>query len=149
MRLGLPSLLYMLVLQPITVYWLLRDFADYSRATLGQAYLPYSSSGRFLSGSGPMWFAVALLLFSAAYDVVRIVSGKAPRNEHDASLPTHPQVIVLALVMGLCSILMRIVQPMGTNILNKFLCATALGVAVTYCASSLVFRRVPLLKRIP
>ena len=30
----------------------------------------------------------------------------------------------------------------------KFLCATILGVAVTYLASSLVFRRIPLLKRV-
>jgi acyltransferase-like protein len=121
-RLGLPSLLYMLVLQPITVYWLLRDFADHSRPALHQAYLPYLASGRFLSGSGPMWFAVALLVFSATYGVVRIVTEKTLRDEPEASLPTHAHVIALALVMGLFTFLMRIVQPMGTNILNMQLC---------------------------
>jgi peptidoglycan/LPS O-acetylase OafA/YrhL len=32
--------------------------------------------------------------------------------------------------------------------LVKFLCATALGVVATFMASSLVFRRIPILKRI-
>ena len=121
-RLGLPSLFYMLIIQPVTVYWLLRDFADHSRPSLSQAYLPYLTGGRFLNGSGPMWFAVALLLFSAIYGAVRMVSGKTPRDEAKAPLPTHTQVLALALAMGLCTFLMRIVQPMGTSILNMQLC---------------------------
>ena len=121
-RLGLPSLFYMLVIQPITVYWLLRDFADHSRPALSQAYLPYLSSGRFLGGSGPMWFAIALLVFSAIYGVARLVRQQAPQDESEAPLPTHTQVIALALVMGLCAFLIRIIQPMGTNVLNMQLC---------------------------
>lgn len=121
-RLGLPSLFYMLFLQPLTVYWLLRDFSDHSRPALSQAYWPYLSSGRFLSGSGPMWFAVALLLFSALYAAFRLFSGKAPRDEPQAALPTHAQAIALALAMGFCTFLVRIVQPMGTNVLNMQLC---------------------------
>src|SRR5215467_7518566 len=64
-RLGIPTLIFMLVIHPTTVYWLLRNFADHSRPSLLRAYGPYLSSGRFLSGSGPMWFTLALLLFSA------------------------------------------------------------------------------------
>src|ERR1051325_6128284 len=37
-RLGIPSLVFMLLVQPITVYWLLRDFADLSRPPLSRAY---------------------------------------------------------------------------------------------------------------
>jgi glucan biosynthesis protein C len=121
-RLGLPSLFFMVVVQPLTVYWLLRDFADHSRPPLSQAYLPYLSSGRFLSGSGPMWFAVALLLFSVVYGVVRALMGRTEDKEPETPLPEDRQVIVLALVMGLCTFLVRIVQPMGTNILNMQLC---------------------------
>ena len=29
MRLGIPSLIYMVAIQPLTVYWLLRRFADH------------------------------------------------------------------------------------------------------------------------
>jgi surface polysaccharide O-acyltransferase-like enzyme len=121
-RLGFPSLLYMLLIHPVTVYWLLRDFSDPSRPSLRRAYIPYLSSGRFLSGSGPMWFALALLLFSVMYAVVRLVSQRMPKNHPEASLPTHAQVILLATVIGLGAFLFRIVQPMGTSILNMQLC---------------------------
>ena len=78
-RLGIPSLIYMVAIQPLIVYWLLREFADHSRPPLTQAYIPYLVSGRFLGGSGPMWFAVALLAFSLAYGVCRSVKRKAPQ----------------------------------------------------------------------
>lgn len=121
-RLGLPSLLFMLVVQPVTVYWLLRDFADPGRPSLWRAYWPYLSTGNFLSGSGPMWFAVALLGFSMVYGLIRFVSRKPPGNETEFALPRNGQVIGLILVMGLCTFLVRIVQPIGTNILNMQLC---------------------------
>jgi fucose 4-O-acetylase-like acetyltransferase len=121
-RLGIPSLFFMLLIQPITVYWLLRRFARPSLPPLARAYWPYLSTGRFLSGSGPMWFAVALLLFSALYAFGRMVNRNAPKTEPEAALPSHAQVIGLAAVMGLCTFMVRIVQPMGTNILNMQLC---------------------------
>lgn len=121
-RLGVPSLFFMLVVQPITVYWLLQRFADPTRPSISHAYLPYVTSGRFLSGSGPMWFAVALLIFSVVYAFIRRLSSRVPQNDLETALPSNFQVLGLALVIGLCSFLVRIVQPMGTNILNMQLC---------------------------
>ena len=123
MRLGVPSLFYMLVIQPVTVYWLLRDFADPGRPSLREAYLPYVSRGRFLGGSGPMWFAVALLGFSVVYCLVRGF-GKAPpvQKPVDGPLPGHRHVFGLGLFIGLCAFLVRIVQPIGTSVLNMQLC---------------------------
>lgn len=121
-RLGLPSLLYMLVVHPLIVYWLLRDFADPDRPALSRAYLPYLSSGRVLSGTGPMWFAVALLAFCAIYGLVRLLGVGTLRNEPEARLPARGQLVGLALTMGLCTFLVRTVQPMGTSILNMQLC---------------------------
>src|SRR5262249_24460385 len=115
-RLGLPSLLFMLVVHPFTVYWLLHGTGDQPRPTLLQAYGPYLASGRFLSGSGPMWFAVALLFFSAVYGVVRVLGSSGPRDEPEAALPGNGEVVGLAAVMGLCTFLVRTVQPMGTSI---------------------------------
>jgi surface polysaccharide O-acyltransferase-like enzyme len=121
-RLGIPSVLYMVFIQPLIVYWLLRVFANPSRPSLAKAYLPYLLSGRFLGGSGPMWFAVALLLFSLAYGVCRSLYPGVPPARPEAALPSHAQVVGLALVSGLCTFLVRTVQPMGTNILNMQLC---------------------------
>jgi len=60
-------------------YWLFARFADHSRPALSQAYLPYLSSGRFLGGSGPMWFALALLCSARIYGLARLVSDRALR----------------------------------------------------------------------
>jgi peptidoglycan/LPS O-acetylase OafA/YrhL len=121
-RLGIPSLIYMLIIQPLIVYWLLRDFADHSRPSFTQAYGPYVRSGRFLGGSGPMWFAVALLVFSLVYALARVGIRKTLQTHAEPALPGNRQVAGLALAIGLCTFLARIVQPMGTNILNMQLC---------------------------
>jgi peptidoglycan/LPS O-acetylase OafA/YrhL len=146
-RLGVPSLFYMLVIHPFTVYWLLHRFAAASGPSLAQAYRPYLVTGRFLSGSGPMWFALALLGFSIVYAVILKMGRGDPLNAPDAALPNHSQVLALALIIGLCSFLVRIVQPMGRNILNMQLCFFSQYVllfAVGICA-----RRRNWLMRIP
>jgi hypothetical protein len=120
-RLGVPSLLFMLLVQPFTVYWLLRT-PNRIQEPLFTAYGRYLSSGRFLSGSGPMWFTVALLFFSLVYGMVRVVVGRRPKAAPDAPLPMPGQLLGLALVIGLCTFLVRTVQPMGTSILNMQLC---------------------------
>jgi glucans biosynthesis protein C len=121
-RLGLPSLFFMLIIQPFTVYWLLRNFANPEISSLTAAYWPYIRSGRFLGGSGPMWFAVALLLFSLLYAGLRLVHKGAARNEPDATLPNNRHIVCLALLIGVCAFLVRTIQPIGTNILNMQLC---------------------------
>lgn len=120
-RLGVPSLFFMLVIQPFTVFWLL-PFGRPSRPPFFRSCWHYLASGRFLSGSGPMWFALALLGFTLVYAMVRMLGGRAPQNEAHAPLPTLRQTVWLALVMGLCTFLVRIAQPIGTDVLNMQLC---------------------------
>lgn len=120
-RLGIPSLFYMLVIHPFTVYWLLHDYYKIS-ASPWAAYLQFLRTFRWVGSSGPMWFAVALLIFCAVYALIRMAGSRRTADEladePEAPLPTHAQVVGLVLLMGLCSFLVRIVQPMGTNILN-------------------------------
>ena len=121
-RLGIPTLLFMLLVHPIIVYWLLREFADHSLPSLLTAYWPYLWRGRFLGGSGPMWFTFALLIFTAVYGIIRALSRTLAKAETEAPLPSHKRVLGLAAIMGLCTFLVRIVQPIGTNVLNMQLC---------------------------
>lgn len=124
-RLGIPSLLFMFVIHPVTVYWLLRDFYEPSRLSLFKAYGGFLSSGRVLSASGPMWFAVALLFFCTAYAVFRLIStnkGERPATGGNASLPSHWQVAALALCISVATFLVRLVQPVGTSVWNMQLC---------------------------
>jgi len=68
-----------------------------------------------------MWFAVALLVFSAVYAGVRLLSG-GESVQPKPTLPRHWQVVGLAFLIGTCSFLVRTVQPLGTSILNMQLC---------------------------
>lgn len=119
-RLGIPSAFFMLAIHPLIVYWMLRRFYNPSIPSLTSAYGRFLWSGKVFSASGPMWFAVALLIFCVGYSGVRLISRGAPGKR--PSLPGHAAVIALILLMGTCSFLMRIFQPIGENILNMQLC---------------------------
>lgn len=135
LRLGIPSLLFMLVIQPAIVYWLLRRFYEPARPSLAAAYWPYIASGRVLSGTGPMWFAVALLLFCCVYAALRIVLGPLRVRR----VPTHLDVTGTIALISLCTFLVRIFQPVGTNILNMQLCYFS-QYAVLFAVGILAYR---------
>lgn len=144
-RLGLPALFYMLVVHPAVVYGLLRDHYKISTPFI-EAYPRYVLSLRFPGSSGPMWFTVALLVFCLFYGLLRLAGG-SPRNEPAAAVPTHAQVVLLAFLMGLCTFLVRIVQPMGTSILNMQLCFFSQYILLF--AVGILARRRNWLQRIP
>ena len=60
-RLVIPSLIYMVVITPFIGY-----------VELGNKWAGFSIFG-FLSGTGVMWFAVALFIFSLIYGLVRLI----------------------------------------------------------------------------
>lgn len=63
-RLGLPTLFFMLIIHPCILLGL-----NPWKAKFGPPlafYMNYLSSGRFLRSTGPLWFAFALLIFSLA-----------------------------------------------------------------------------------
>jgi glucan biosynthesis protein C len=140
-RLGIPALVFMLILDPVTN--LARDlgtgqFVSWP-AALGR-YPGYVASGSFLGSSGPLWFAVALLAFSAVYAVVRLVGGLAGgktgvrgatsglpalKTAPDVSLSPRAVHITAAVVMvtiAAGSFFVRLAQPMGTSWYNMQLC---------------------------
>lgn len=115
-RLGVPSLLFMLVVHPLTgqflLHWWKNDFAE--------GYWRYMSSFRFLAGSGPMWFAVALFFFNVAYVCWRRFS---PNVANAAGIkPNWWHVWLTGTVIWIFAFLIRTVQPMGTNVYNMQLC---------------------------
>ncbi len=131
-RLGVPSLVFMLVLDPLTN--IIREVGTgvaFKWSVFLPAYRDHVLSGRFLSASGPLWFAVALLIFTAVYAVARLVAdlfrGRASRQpaaggarEARSLTPRaiHLAVLGLIVVITLASFLVRLVQPIGTNVMN-------------------------------
>lgn len=122
-RLGLPSLLFMLLLHPFIVHVLLGHRRVPQRPGLVALYGDYLSSGRVISGSGPMWFALALLGFCAVFAGWRawrsdaVAAAEQPRPE-----PGGRVLLALAGGLALVTFLVRLKQPIGTAVLNFQLC---------------------------
>jgi glucans biosynthesis protein C len=135
-RLGLPVLFYMLVVHPFILLGL--NPWNFNFGPPIAFYLKYLRSGRFLSSSGPLWFAFALLIFClifAAWRALRpdrfandSLATSAPRQLTETA-PSPCALWLFALALAVFSFLVRIVQPIGSNILNMQLCFFAQYIA--------------------
>lgn len=120
LRLGLPALLYMLVIHPFILLGL--NPWDHDFGPPVAFYGRYLVSGRFLGSSGPLWFAVALLLFCLVLaGWTRLRSPASPRGP-TGTAPSGAQLLGFALTLGAGTFVVRLVQPIGTNLLNLQLC---------------------------
>lgn len=117
-RLGLPALLYMLVLHPFIVIGLNPWGAKFP--PFAEFYRNHLVSGKFLAATGPLWFALALLIFCVALAMWRRFRPLPP--DHPAAAPTTRQLWLFGLVLASTTFAIRIVQPIGTNVLNFQLC---------------------------
>ena len=118
-RLGLPTLLYMLVLHPLIVAGL-NPFGLSS--TQRSAYLSdYYLRARFIGESGPLWFAAALLVFCL---VLAAAAGRSAPREAKPCGAWPSAGVMVAFAAGLVGLtfLVRGIQPIGTNVLNFQLC---------------------------
>jgi glucans biosynthesis protein C len=136
-RLGLPSLLFMFVIQPLTCYYVagLWDtsagfFADYQH---------YIFHGRFLSGSGPLWFCVALLFFSTVYAGWRLLFPAFRGAEQKKAFPRTVVIISLIGLTAIATFLVRVWWPMGTSFYNMQFCYFAEYI-VFFVAGILTYR---------
>jgi hypothetical protein len=124
-RLGIPSLFYMLVIHPFVVSVMLPLYRTGHASGFATRWFHYAFQFRighfgFMEGSGPMWFALALLVFCMAYAAIRgQPSAVAPKR---VSPPGSCAVAGLILLIAGCTFLMRVLQPIGTAILNMQLC---------------------------
>jgi glucan biosynthesis protein C len=136
-RLGIPALVFMLVLDPLTN--MAREIGTGTFTSLPAAlrrYPGYLASGSFLDASGPLWFAVALLAFSLLYAAIRLV-GAAIRGRSlpalgTASMPGTPAALtpravhltaaILMVTIAIGSFFARLAQPIGTSWHNMQLC---------------------------
>jgi fucose 4-O-acetylase-like acetyltransferase len=114
LRLGAPAAFYMLVIQPFIGLVLLRRPGD---RAIGELYLRYLSSGRVLSGSGPLWFAVALLIFCLALALKRAVLPGAAQAER-RSPPSWGALTALGCLLVVATFAFRLVQPLDTDFFN-------------------------------
>jgi peptidoglycan/LPS O-acetylase OafA/YrhL len=114
-RLGLPTLLYMLVIGPLTQYFLSWTWGS---GGFGHQWLLHLRDGEWLSETGPMWFCAALLAFSVAYGLIRQTGWKETRFELRDTRRHGVALAAFVAVMAISTFLVRIVVTEGTSVLN-------------------------------
>lgn len=117
-RLGIPLLIYMFVIDPFISYYLMNYGDVQVRLGAGQAYLEYIRSFRWLSATGPLWFAEALLLFSLPYAAFRALR---PARKDRAAPPRNLTLVLIAIGVGLSAFCIRLYFPMGASFSNLML----------------------------
>lgn len=146
-RLGIPTLIYMLFINPAINYHLLAFQWPEPRPPLGKYLMNYVLSGDILSGSGPMWFALALLIFSAAYAAFRLLTASLTSPKPEAAHPGHLHAAGLILLIAAGAFAIRLVQPIGTSVMNMQLCYFSSYIVLF--GSGILARRNNWLLRIP
>jgi glucan biosynthesis protein C len=120
-RLGLPTLFYMLVLHPLIVFGINAEGYDFENKPL--ALLHFMTKGRFLSATGPMWFAAALLIFSLLFAAVqRLRPQTCAASRTSPAPPGAGAICIWGLALVLATFLVRTVAPVGESVLNMQLC---------------------------
>lgn len=116
-RLGLPTLLFVAIIGPVTEYFVAHSW--HTQASFAHEMALYVTRGRFLSGTGPMWFCAALLIFSGAYAAWRAAKpGRLSAASRGGGAITPAQVVLAIGLLTAATFLTRIVFPLGGAVFN-------------------------------
>jgi surface polysaccharide O-acyltransferase-like enzyme len=113
LRLGIPVLLYVVVINPIMVYSLF--IVGLYPYPLPEGLIDH------LTFTGPMWFLFVLLIFSVGYTLWRQLTkfGSVQRLiPKEFSIPRNYNLFYLAFCLGIVTFLVRIISPIDQNPLN-------------------------------
>jgi hypothetical protein len=116
-RLGLPTVLFVAVIGPVTEYFVAGSW--HTRNSFAQEMAVYVTRGRFLASTGPLWFCMALLIFSFGYAFYRQLW---PKRKAIGALPRAGTVALAVASIALVIFLVRIATPVGTSFYNMQLC---------------------------
>lgn len=119
-RLGVPTLVYMLVIHPLTIQ-ILNVFGMIQIESFIDWYIKYVAQLTFLSNSGPLWFTLALLVFSLVYALARHVSTTS--SPISLALNNGMSIFLLGLcliaITDLFAFVVRVFIPAGESFLNN------------------------------
>ena len=154
-RLGLPLLFFVFVLQPISIYCIgLFHGEDVAPRGFADLYARYIINGRWLGGTGPLWFCEALLIFCLGYALFRTFRALSNRQHPEAPAhpaePVHPakrigllpnnlKIWGLIVAITLLTFVVRFPWPNGTAFYNLQFCYFSQYV-LYFCAGTLAFR---------
>jgi hypothetical protein len=113
-RLGIPVLMFTFVLGPLSWLGLWLMPSALTGITSPPSWQAYP---RFV-GLGPLWFALMLLFFSIGYAVWRMLTRKRTLSSTGESTPSYAGIGIVVLVLAGLSYLMRMVVPIGKEVLD-------------------------------
>lgn len=108
LRLGIPLLFYFLILHPLTVALALTA----RELSFGRVFVWLWKNGKF--EPGPLWFAEALLIFTAAWLLWRAM--RKPDAAVKAPFPSNMVLFAAAVATGIAAFLLRLKWPVGVNV---------------------------------
>jgi hypothetical protein len=126
-RLGVPTAVFMFILHPLTEI-IKKSFLKppVQAADIVGFFKWYIGNRIFFRETGPLWFALALLVFCLVYGLVRRAAealGARRAGERRAACPvSHGLVVALIVILAVASFLVRLLQPFGTSWYNMQLC---------------------------
>ncbi len=108
-RLGIPLAVYYFILNPTLAYIGFRF-----RGERDCGYLPFMmQEGNLYFGPGPLWFIVALLLFTAAYLLLAAVHQRYCSRPFTLHYPSNKTILLFIALISLISFIVRLLFPMG------------------------------------
>jgi glucans biosynthesis protein C len=121
-RLGVPLLIYIFIIDPFINFVLKGLYLKAYIISFTQFYSDYITKYNFLSGTGPLWFAETLLIFSLIYVLLRVTRIKLLKETKKDYLPSHLTIVLLILLISCIAFLIRLVYPINTGFLNLQFC---------------------------
>lgn len=106
-RLGVPVLLYMFVIGPFTEYFVAHSWNSTVPTSFAHEWIKHIRNGQFLQENGPLWFCLALLVFSVVYAVCRAVGIGRADAATEGSAPGTRQLVLFGLAMAVGNFVLR------------------------------------------
>src|SRR5713101_3412839 len=113
LRLGVPTVLYMLMIGPLTQYFLSHTWGT---GGFAHQWFVHLRDGQVLSETGPMWFAAVLLVLSLLYACFRAATGFAV--EFEGALPSGKAIGGFIALIACATFIVRIFIPEDVAVLN-------------------------------
>jgi glucan biosynthesis protein C len=113
LRLGIPILLFIFVLNPISMLGVYLMPASLTGITTPLTWQAYPR----LLGLGPLWFVAMLLIFDFGYAAWRWQTRNPPSpSTSESSLPSYLRIGIFILALALVSYVVRIIVPLGKEV---------------------------------
>jgi hypothetical protein len=130
LRLGIPLLLYIVLINPLLAYIIFALGIPNERTFIAPQFQTPEGVINFLTNTGPMWFLYLLLILTAVYTIWRLITkidSIQRRIPKEFSIPKYVYLLLVAIGLGCVTFFIRLVSPV-----DKFPLGIPLGFIVQY-----------------